>query len=59
MCSSDLTYTTGAYCYAMSSNYNGALRPAVLFVSSKGVKEVIRRETVEDYLAVFNFKGDK
>ncbi|HHU21407.1 MAG TPA: diaminopimelate decarboxylase [Acholeplasma sp.] len=54
-----VTYTTGAYCYAMSSNYNGALRPAVLFVSSKGVKEVIRRETVEDYLAVFNFKGDK
>ena len=54
-----VTYTTGAYCYAMSSNYNGALRPAVLFVSDKGVKEAIRRETVEDYLAVFNFKGEK
>ena len=54
-----VTYTTGAYCYAMSSNYNGALRPAVLFVSDKGVKEAIRRETVDDYLAVFNFKGEK
>ena len=27
-----LTYTTGAYGYSMSSNYNKALTPAVVFV---------------------------
>ena len=38
----------GAYQLAMSSNYNAALRPAVIFIDSDGVKLVQRRETFED-----------
>ena len=38
----------GAYQLAMSSNYNAALKPAVIFIDSDGVKLVQRRETFED-----------
>ena len=42
---------TGAYCLAMSSNYNGMPRPEVVMLS-KGIARVIRRrETVDDLLA--------
>lgn len=43
--------TTGAYGYSMSSNYNKALRPAVVFV--KGGKSClsIKRETFEDLVS--------
>ena len=40
----------GAYHLSMSSNYNGARRPAVLWLEEGGVKEIIRRETIEDLL---------
>lgn len=40
----------GAYCLAMSSNYNLALRPAVVFVDDRGARLVQRRETLEDLL---------
>ncbi len=40
----------GAYCLPMASNYNGALRPAVVLVSSGGVKLMRRRETYADLL---------
>jgi diaminopimelate decarboxylase len=42
------TPVTGAYGYSMASNYNRLPRPAVLFVGSGGVREVVRRETFED-----------
>ncbi|AQQ15019.1 Diaminopimelate decarboxylase [Corynebacterium glaucum] len=42
---------TGAYCYAMSSNYNAFGRPAVVAVRAGRVKPMVRRETVEDILA--------
>src|SRR5207302_1203591 len=42
---------TGAYCYTMANNYNGALRPPVLFCRDGQVREVVRRETYEDLLA--------
>ncbi len=45
------TPVTGAYGYAMASNYNAALRPAVVFVSSAGVRLVRRRETRAELLA--------
>lgn len=41
---------SGAYHLSMSSNYNGARRPAVLMVEEGNVKVLQRRETVEDLL---------
>jgi diaminopimelate decarboxylase len=38
----------GAYCLAMASNYNMALRPAVVFVADGVARLVQRRETFED-----------
>ncbi|NJN96444.1 MAG: DUF839 domain-containing protein, partial [Anaerolineales bacterium] len=38
----------GAYQLSMSSNYNAALRPAVVFIDGDEVKLVQRRETFED-----------
>lgn len=40
----------GAYCLPMASNYNGALRPAVIMVSPSGVRTMKRRETYDDLL---------
>jgi diaminopimelate decarboxylase len=40
----------GAYHLSMSSNYNGARKPAVLWLEGGKVKEIIRRETSEDLL---------
>ncbi len=42
---------SGAYCLAMASNYNAALRPAVVFVRDGKARLVRRRETYEDLLA--------
>ena len=43
-------YATGAYGYSMSSNYNRALRPAVVFVKDGVSREVVRRQTYADLL---------
>ncbi|WP_018118691.1 diaminopimelate decarboxylase [Corynebacterium mastitidis] len=43
---------TGAYCYAMSSRYNAFGRPPVISVSSGKASVMLRRETVEDLLAL-------
>jgi diaminopimelate decarboxylase len=42
------TPVTGAYGYAMASNYNKVPRPAVLFVADGTARVVVRRETFED-----------
>jgi diaminopimelate decarboxylase len=42
---------TGAYCFTMANNYNGALRPPVVFCSAGTARAVVRRETYEDLLA--------
>jgi diaminopimelate decarboxylase len=34
----------------MASNYNGALRPPVVFVADGQAREVVRRETYADLL---------
>ncbi|MFE3097293.1 diaminopimelate decarboxylase [Streptomyces sp. NPDC059248] len=49
---SDLLATpvTGAYGYAMASNYNKLPRPAVVFVRDGEARLVVRRETEEDLL---------
>ncbi|MEU6709462.1 diaminopimelate decarboxylase [Streptomyces wuyuanensis] len=41
---------TGAYCYSLSNNYNGARRPPVVFVRDGEAREVVRRETFGDLL---------
>jgi len=43
---------TGAYCLPMSSNYNGALRPAVITVEAGTARLVQRRQTLDDLLSV-------
>lgn len=45
---------TGAYCYAMASRYNMMLRPPVIAVRNGQARVMIRRETIEDVLALEN-----
>jgi diaminopimelate decarboxylase len=40
---------TGAYCYTMANNYNGALKAPVLFCADGVDQLVVRRETYDDY----------
>ena len=47
-----VVYTTGAYGYSMASNYNCLNKPAVVFVKEGKARQVIRRETYEDQLAL-------
>jgi diaminopimelate decarboxylase len=42
---------TGAYCYTMANNYNGAMRPPVVFCQGGEARLVIRRETHAEYLS--------
>jgi diaminopimelate decarboxylase len=42
---------TGAYCYSLLSNYNGALRPPVVFCADGLATERVRRETHADLLS--------
>lgn len=42
---------TGAYCYTMSNQYNGARRIPVVFVSGGAARLVVRRDTWADLLA--------
>ena len=41
---------SGAYHLSMSSNYNGARRPAVVWLNEGQAQQIIRRETIEDLL---------
>jgi diaminopimelate decarboxylase len=42
---------TGAYCYSMASNYNGAMRPPVVFCQNGRARLAVRRETQADFLS--------
>ncbi len=54
-----IIHDTGAHGYSMGFNYNGRLRPKELFLGKDGRVELIRREeTLEDYLATFDFVPD-
>jgi diaminopimelate decarboxylase len=46
-----VTPVTGAYGYAMASNYNGVPRPPVVFVADGQARLVVRRETYGDLMA--------
>lgn len=48
-------YSTGAYCYSMSMNYNGLLRPAVVFINKDKDKLVIKKETLEELVSTCVF----
>ncbi|WP_165043337.1 diaminopimelate decarboxylase [Adlercreutzia sp. ZJ138] len=41
-------FGTGAYCYTMSSNYNGQPKPGIAFVKDGSYRVVTRRETYDD-----------
>ena len=43
-------FGTGAYCYTMSSTYNGQPRPAIVFVKDGEARVVTRRETYDDLM---------
>lgn len=42
---------TGAYCFTMANNYNGALRPALVFCRDGKAELGVRRETFADLMA--------
>jgi diaminopimelate decarboxylase len=42
---------TGAYCYSLASNYNGAMRPPVVFCADGVPRLVVRRETRAEFLS--------
>jgi diaminopimelate decarboxylase len=43
---------TGAYCRSLSSQYNHTPRPPVIAVGQGGARAIVRRETIEDLLAL-------
>ena len=45
-----VTPATGAYGFAMASNYNGVPRPPVVFCSDGDARVVVRRESFEDLI---------
>jgi len=45
------TPATGAYTYALANNYNGALRPPVIFCAEGQARVVVRRERYDDLFA--------
>lgn len=44
--------TTGAYNYSMASNYNRIARPAVVMLSENGDYLAVKRETLDDIIAL-------
>ena len=42
---------TGAYCYSLLNNYNGARRPPVVLVGDGDARLAVRREQISDLLA--------
>jgi len=53
-----LVYSTGAYCYSMSMNYNGLTRGAVLFVNDDKCHVAIKKETCFDLVSTCVFKEE-
>lgn len=43
-------FSTGAYCYAMASNYNRVPRPALVIVKKGNARLSVRRETYDDVI---------
>lgn len=47
-----VVFTTGAYHYSMASNYNRLLKPAVIFVSEKEARVIVKAQTIDDLLGL-------
>ena len=50
-----VVFSTGAYNYSMSSNYNMVPRPACVLVNNEKSEIIIERETYEDLISKQNF----
>lgn len=46
-------FDTGAYGHSMSSNYNARMKPAEFLVADEGLLQIRRKESIEDYLNLF------
>lgn len=44
-------FSTGAYNYSMSSNYNRIAKPAVVMVRDKTARLIVKRQTIEDIIS--------
>ena len=44
-------FSTGAYHYTMSSNYNQLPKPAIVFTYQGKAKQVVRRQSFDDLVA--------
>ena len=53
-----IVYSTGAYCYSMSMNYNGLTRGAVVFVNGDECHVAIRKQEFEDLVNTCVFKEE-
>lgn len=53
-----VVYSTGAYCYSMSMNYNGLTRGGVIFVENDKVHEVIKKQSLEDLVSTCVFEEE-
>lgn len=49
-----VVYDTGAYCYAMSSNYNMKMRPPEYLVDGDKLIQIRRAETLHDFMGLFD-----
>ena len=49
-----VVYDAGAYCYAMSSNYNLKMRPPEYLVDDDQLIQIRRGERFEDYMRLFD-----
>ncbi len=54
-----VAYSTGAYGYSMASNYNGALKNAVIFVRDTEVNMAIKKESMDDLVRTSVFSNQK
>ncbi|MGD9886915.1 MAG: diaminopimelate decarboxylase [Bacilli bacterium] len=52
-----IVFSTGAYCYSMSMNYNGLTRGEVVFVKDHQVKVVIAKESLDHLVSTCVFGG--
>ena len=49
-----VVYDAGAYCYAMSSNYNLKMRPPEYLVDNNRLIQIRRSETFEEHIRLFD-----
>jgi diaminopimelate decarboxylase len=52
-----VVYDTGAYGYAMSSNYNARMRPPEYLVDGERLIQIRQAERFEEYLKLFEVNG--